>query len=234
MTCSADNGYSPPPSPLTGEGRGEGDTRIVDFHLYLITDRMSLPAGRELLPTLETALAAGVRAIQLREKDLPASKLLHLALELRELTRRYGARLLINDRIDVALAVDACGVHLGGHSLPASIARKILGPEKLIGVSTHSLDEIQCAAEQGADFVTFGPVYATASKLPFGDPVGLNALQHACATSPLPLFALGGVTAERLGEIRAAGCKRVACIGAIQNGDSVNEVTEKLISSLHE
>ncbi len=221
------------PSPLTGEGRGGGDTRSVNFHLYLITDRLSLPAGRELLPTLEAALDSGVRAIQLREKDLPAAALLPLAQELRSLTRRYGARLLINDRIDVALAVDACGVHLGGHSLPTTVARRLLGPEKLIGVSTHSSDEIRRATDEGADFVTFGPVYATASKLPMGDPVGLVALEAACAVSPLPLFALGGIRVERLAEIDSAGCTRVACIGAIQNAHDLPQALSYFQSRMY-
>jgi thiamine-phosphate pyrophosphorylase len=193
------------------------DRGEVDFSLYLITDRNSLAPGRDLLATVRAALQGGVRAVQLREKDLSAAELYPLALELRRLTQEFSARLLINDRVDLALAVDADGVHLGGHSLPVAIARQLLGEERLIGVSTHHPDEVTRAADAGADFVTFGPVYATPSKASFGPPVGLESLAAACVCPPLPVFALGGVTAARLPELRAAGCTHVALIGAIQH-----------------
>jgi thiamine-phosphate pyrophosphorylase len=193
---------------------------IIDFDLYLITDRRSLPAGRDLLATVRAALRGGVRAVQLREKDLSAAELYPLARELRQLTREFSARLLINDRIDLVLAVDADGVHLGGHSLPVAVARQLLGDQRLIGLSTHHPDEIKRAAVAGADFVTFGPVYATPSKLSYGPPLGLSPLAAGCAAAGcaaagLPVFALGGVTATRLPELRAAGCRHVATIGAI-------------------
>lgn len=188
---------------------------IIDFNLYLITDRHQVPAGRTLLQTIETALAAGVRAVQLREKDLTAAELLPLARELRALTRQHGARLLINDRVDVALAVEADGVHLGGHSLPPDLARQLLGPRRLIGVSTHRTDEILRAAEMGADFVTFGPVFATPSKAAYGQPVGIDALAEACRLSPLPVFALGGIDSLTAREVRRAGAQGIALISAI-------------------
>ncbi|HEY7745663.1 MAG TPA: thiamine phosphate synthase [Desulfuromonadales bacterium] len=187
---------------------------LIDFNLYLITDRKQLPPGRDLVDTVAAALAGGVRAVQLREKDLAAAELFPLARELRELTARYGARLLINDRLDVALAVGADGVHLGGHSLPVAATRKILGPDKLIGVSTHRPEEVATARQEGADFVTFGPVFFTSSKAAYGDPVGLDRLREACTTS-LPVFALGGVTCERLAVLRAAGARGVGLISAI-------------------
>ncbi len=189
----------------------------LDFSIYLITDRRSLPEGRDLLTVVRSALEGGVRGVQLREKDLCAAELLPLARDMRALTREFGARLLINDRIDVALAVDADGVHLGGHSLPASAARKILGPDKLIGVSTHGLENVAAAADAGADFATFGPVWFTPSKAPYGDPVGLAPLRNTASANDLPLFPLGGVTADRLPELISAGVPRAACIGAILN-----------------
>lgn len=204
----------------------------VDFSLYLITDRHQIPAGRTLVETVRAALEDGVRAVQLREKDLAADAIYPIAQELRALTRAYGAKLLINDRIDLALAVEADGVHLGGHSLPVEIARRLLGPNRLIGVSTHHLHEIQNAAADGADFVTFGPIYPTPSKLPFGEPLGLEQLASACAVSPLPLFALGGVTAERLPELRSAGCSRVACIGAILRAADPSAATRAFLQQL--
>ncbi len=187
----------------------------IDFNLYLITDRNQVAAGHTLLSAVEAALQGGVNAVQLREKDLSAAELLPLARELRNLSRLYGARLLINDRIDLALAVQADGVHLGGHSLPIEIVRQITGPDMLIGVSTHCLADIQRATGQGADFVTFGPVYATPSKAAFGPPQGVQALAEACSSSPLPVFALGGMTPSRAVEAYRAGAAGIALIAAI-------------------
>lgn len=187
----------------------------IDFTLYLITDRHQVPAGRTLAETVEAALEGGVRAVQLREKDLASTELLPLALELRTLTRRFKARLLINDRIDVAQSVEADGVHLGGHSLPVAAARKLLGPDKLIGVSTHSPAEIAAAATGGADFVTFGPVFATPSKAAYGPPQGLEALQAACTHSTLPVFALGGIKPGHLPGLWTGSLHGIAVISAI-------------------
>jgi len=186
----------------------------VDFRLYLITNRHALPAGRSLEDAVRAALAGGVQAVQLREKDLSAGDLLPLAERLRQLTREAGARLLINDRIDIALAVEADGVHLGGHSIPAAVARRLLGPQRLIGVSTHHLDEIVAATD--ADFVTFGPVFPTPSKARFGPPQGLDRLQRACATG-LPVFALGGINGTNAAAVLAAGAHGLALISAVQN-----------------
>lgn len=187
----------------------------IDFSLYLITDRKQVPAGRTLIEAVRAALEGGVRAVQLREKDLPAAALYLLALELRELTARYGARLLINDRLDVAQAVGADGVHLGGHSLPVTAARGLLGPDRLIGVSTHRPEEVAAAKRDGADFVTFGPVFFTPSKAAYGEPVGLDQLRSACAAAPLPVLALGGVTAERIPALLDAGAAGAALISAV-------------------
>ena len=128
----------------------------VDFRLYLITDRKQVRIP--LTEAVRQALEGGVRAVQLREKDLPVRELLAFARELRTLTRDFGAKLFINDRVDVAVAVEADGVHLGQQSMPASAARKVVGDRMLIGVSTHSVEEAMAAQSGGADFITFGPV----------------------------------------------------------------------------
>jgi thiamine-phosphate pyrophosphorylase len=187
----------------------------VDFSLYLITDRTCLPAGRTLIDAVEAALAGGVRAVQLREKDLSAAQLYPLACALRERTAHYGAQLLINDRLDLALAVQADGVHLGEHSLPTAVARKVLGAGYLIGVSTHAHHQIRSAHENGADFVTFGPVFETPSKARFGPPQGIETLRCTCATSPLPVFGLGGIEHRNLPQVLSAGVQGVALIRAI-------------------
>jgi len=202
----------------------------VDFNLYLITDRHQVPAGHTLISIIEAALRGGVKAVQLREKDLSTDELLPLAQELRTLTRQHGARLLINDHVDVALAVEADGIHLGGHSRPTKTVRRQVGAEMLIGVSTHSSDDIRTACEQEADFVTFGPVYATPSKAAYGAPQGLTVLAEACRNSPLPVFALGGITPERAAEVRAAGAYGVALISAII-GSASPELAAKSFST---
>jgi thiamine-phosphate pyrophosphorylase len=188
---------------------------LIDFSLYLITDRNQVADKHTLFSTVESALKGGVKAVQLREKDLSATELLPLAQDLRDLTRHYDARLFINDNIDIALAVQADGVHLGGHSRPTDVIRERVGQKLLIGISTHSKAEIKLAAEQGADFVTFGPVYATPSKAEYGVPQGLDKLADACRDSSIPLFALGGITPARAIEVQHAGASGVALISAI-------------------
>lgn len=204
----------------------------VDFTLYLITDRRQVPAGRTLTETVEAALRGGVRAVQLREKDLGAAELLSLAEELRPLTHRFGARLLINDRVDVALAVGADGVHLGGRSLPPATVRSQLGPDKLIGVSTHHPDEIAVAAAAGADFVTFGPVFATPSKAVYGSPLGLDAYRAACSAAPLPVFALGGIKEGLIPALSLCGGHGIAVISAVIAERDPFTATRALLDSL--
>lgn len=206
----------------------------VDFSLYLITDRSVIPPGSSLPDAVGEALQGGVKCVQLREKDLSPVSLFSLALELRELTRRYGAKLLINDRADIALACAADGVHLTSTSLPVEEIRKIIGPDLLIGVSTHRLDEILTAQQDGADFVTFGPVYFTPSKAAFGPPVGLEKLQEVCRLSALPVFALGGVKLERLDEIMASGAAGVALISAVLGFPDAGSRAKRFIRLLGE
>ena len=187
----------------------------VDFPLYLITDRRRVATGYSLLSATEAALRGGVSAVQLREKDLAAGELLSLARDMRTLTRNYHALLLVNDRVDVALACEADGVHLGESALPTDIVRQLLGPERLIGVSTHSLDGGLTAADRGADFVTFGPIFATPSKAGYGPPLGVAALQEFCRSVPLPVYALGGIKETHCQSVRNAGAAGIGLISGI-------------------
>ena len=151
----------------------------INFRLYVVTDRQQT-AGRALEEIVAAAARGGAGAIQLREKDLSARDLYALGARLQAALSPYGVPLLINDRLDVALALDAAGVHLAGHSLPTAVARRVLGAGKLLGVSTHSVEEARCAAEDGADFIVFGPVFTTPSKVAYGPPQGLQHLTHGC------------------------------------------------------
>lgn len=204
---------------------------MVDFSLYLITDRMQT-AGRALPAVVADALRGGLRAVQLREKDLAAGQLFELAVELRQLTRQYGAKLLINDRIDVALAVAADGVHLGKAGLPVPEARRMLGSERLIGYSAHSADEALQAQLAGADFVTLGPVYHTPSKAQYGEPLGLSVLSEAARVVTIPVFALGGVKHASVAEVLSAGAHGVALISAIMAAPNPRAETESLLQTI--
>src|SRR6185369_12433292 len=154
-----------------------------------------------LASIVREALEGGVRSVQLREKDLCGRELFEMATELRRITREYDAKLFINDRPDIALAVDADGVHIGAGSLPVPAVRRLLGRQRLIGYSAHSLDEAIRTEAEGADFVTFGPVYFTPSKSAYGEPVGINKLAEAARSLTIPVFALGGVNLENIAEI---------------------------------
>lgn len=210
------------PSPIQLQGP-------IDFQLYCITDRQQT-AGRPLLDVVQAALDGGVRAVQLREKNLQGRELYALAAQLRDITARCQARLLINDRIDVALAVDADGVHLGQTSFRVSTARKLLGPDKLIGVSTHSVDEIGAAT--GADFFVFGPVYFTPSKAAYGEPQGLKRLSQAVQRSSAPIFAIGGVKEEHIAEVQAAGAHGIALISALSAAPDPSKAAKALLARL--
>jgi thiamine-phosphate pyrophosphorylase len=188
--------------------------------------------GRLLPAVVADALRGGLQALQLREKDLTAGQMYELAFELRELTRNFGAKLLINDRIDIALAVAADGVQLGKSSLPVSEVRRILGSNRLIGYSAHSADEALQAQRDGADFVTLGPVYHTPSKAMYGEPPGLGVLIEAARIMSIPIFALGGITQVSVAEVLSGGAQGVALISAIMTAPDPTLETEALLRAI--
>jgi thiamine-phosphate pyrophosphorylase len=202
----------------------------VDFPVYLVTDRHQT-AGRPLLTVVEQALSAGVRAVQLRERDLGTRPLLALARDMRELTARFGAALLINDRVDLALAVGADGVHLRATSLPVQVVRRLVGPERLIGLSTHSVSDVERAEADGADFVLLGPVYETPSKREYGPPIGPAPIEAATARCRIPVLGIGGVSAERMAELRRVGASGAAVISAILSAPRVGDATSELLAA---
>ena len=202
-----------------------------DFDLYLVTDR-KLTQGRDLLVVLEEALEGGVKAIQLREKDLDGNALFDLADKLSALCKRFNAELYINDRIDVALAVDAAGVQLSKSSIPIETARKLLGAKKSIGYSAHSLEEARTAEHNDADFILFGPVYFTPSKASYGAPQGLEPLKVIVEKVALPVYAIGGIKAANLLEIRDTGARGVALISAIISAAKPKSATQSILTNL--
>jgi thiamine-phosphate pyrophosphorylase len=217
----------------------------IRFKLYLITNRHLAAATGGLIATIEAALAGGADAgppgtiaVQLREKDCETRELYELALASRAICMRFGAPLIVNERIDVAIASGADGIHLATTSFPIRDARELLGPSRLIGVSTHQVEEVSAAAHDGADFAVYGPVYDPLSKGPYGPAKGLRALTDAVkAASGMPLYALGGMNTARIGEIcTLAGVLRpagVASIGAIFAVTSPRAAVRELLCALN-
>ena len=199
-----------------------------DFKLYLITDRTQTK-GRDLLWLLEQALDAGAKAIQLREKDLAGRDLFLLAEKVSKLCQNYGSSLFVNERVDIALAVNAAGVQLGKASVPIALARQLFGAQKMIGVSTHSLDEALEAQQQGADFLLFGPVYFTPSKATYGAPQGVNKLKEIVEKISLPVYAIGGIKMENILDLRSIGVSGVALISSIMSSDAPKKATRDLL-----
>jgi thiamine-phosphate pyrophosphorylase len=188
------------------------------FRLYLITDRKLFSSRDDFMGAVEETLSAGVKAVQLREKDLSTRELLEMAYRFRELTARHAAKLFINDRLDIALSVEADGVHLGQLGIPVHAVRKVTKDKLLIGCSTHSAREAIEAEEEGADFITFGPLFHTPSKLKYGEPVGLEALREVSKNINVPIFGIGGIKSENIQDALDAGASGIALIRGILCG----------------
>ena len=199
----------------------------VDFDVYLISDRHQC-RDEDLFCRVERALCGGVRAVQFREKDLSTRERFELGVALRGITSEFGAKLFVNGDAALARAIRADGVHLPVEGLPVDVCRKVLGPEMFIGVSTHSIDEAKEAKSNGADFVTYGPVFYTQSKAMYGSPVGLESLRTICAKIGLPVFALGGVGSDNIEDVISAGARGVAMISAILAADDVRSAAAQI------
>lgn len=197
------------------------------FRLCYITDRKSLGQG-ELAPRILEAVRAGVDLVQIREKDLPTPELLALARQAVEAAKSTLSRIVVNDRLDVALAVGAAGVHLGTQSLPAEAVRRIVPADFLVGVSCHSLREAEAAQEAGASYIVFGPIFETASKARYGPPRGLDKLREAAASVSIPVLALGGITVACVRSCLEAGAAGIAGISIFQACPWIEERVREL------
>ena len=203
----------------------------LSSRLLVVTDRHQTN-GRPLVPLLQRVLTAGVPAIQLRERDLSARELVTLAREVQAMTASRRSQLLINDRIDVALALEGVGVHLRSNSLPVSVARQLLGAQRLLGISVHAVEEVLSAQSQGADYIVLGPIYETPSKQMFGPPLGIHTLEKACRLVRIPIIGIGGVTTARAREMRRAGAFGVAVITAILGAADVESAARELLDAV--
>lgn len=181
---------------------------------------------------LHEALDGGVRSIQLREKDLGGRDLFRLAEKAKAVCERYRALLFINDRIDVALGVDADGVQLGSGSVPIEAVRGVVGTKILIGASVHSAVEAEETERAGADFILFGPVYFTPSKAGYREPQGLDRLREVVEKVSLPVYAIGGIKPENISRVRKAGVWGVALISAILSANDPRGAAQEILALL--
>jgi thiamine-phosphate pyrophosphorylase len=203
----------------------------LSSRLLVVTDRHQTK-GRPLVPLLQRVLTAAAPAIQLRERDLSARELVTLAREVQAVTVSRRSQLLINDRIDVALALEGVGVHLRSNSLPVSVARQLLGGQRLLGISVHAVEEGLSAQSQGADYIVLGPIYETPTKQMFGPPLGIHTLEKACRLVRIPIIGIGGVTAARAREMRHAGAFGVAVVTAVLGAADVESATHELLDAV--
>lgn len=206
---------------------------MVDFKFYLITDRKQTE-GRSLIEVLKPAFDGGLKAVQIREKDLPAKELCLLCEKIMKIASFYKAKVLVNDRVDIAMSCGLDGVHLPSAGVPAGDARILLGVKKLIGVSTHSPYEAENAQKQCADFITFGPVFYTKSKAKYGNPQGIEKLAEVAKNVKLPLFALGGINETNILNVLNTGIYGISMISAIMKSSDPKKKTEEFLRFIKE
>jgi len=203
---------------------------MKDFLLCYITDRRQLRSG-SLAAVIRETVRAGVDIVQIREKDLTSQELITLVEEALSATREPGmggARVVVNDRVDVALAGGADGAHLAAHSMPVQVVRRFVPRAFLLGVSCHSLGEAIEAESGGADYLVLGPVFETPSKLGYGPPLGLEKLRDITSRIRIPVLALGGITVERVRPCLEVGASGIAGIRIFQDCESVQERVREL------
>lgn len=201
------------------------------LRLYLVTDR-GLSMGRDMVDIVREAVAGGVTMVQLREKDCSMRDFVALGRELVALLRPLGVPLIINDRVDVALACDADGVHIGQSDMPFDIARRLLGPDRIIGLSVESMDDIVAANALDVDYVGVSPVFATSTKTDTARPFGLDGLREAVRLSVHPTVAIGGMNARTAADVMACGTDGIAVVSAIVSAESPREAARELIDLL--
>ena len=195
--------------------------------LYLVTDR-DLSLGRPLEEIVSEAVAGGVTMVQLREKDAATGEFVELGRRLMSLLKPLGVPLIINDRVDVALAVDADGVHIGQSDMSYADARRLLGPEKIIGLSVENFEDLEAANKLDVDYIGISPVYGTPTKTDTAEPFGLEGLKEAVRLSLHPTVAIGGMNVATAGEVIAAGADGIAVVSAICSAASARDAAAEL------
>lgn len=203
----------------------------VDYRLYLVTDRETLK-GRDLCQSIEHAIVGGVTLVQLREKSVSTREFLELAQAVKEITMRHGIPLIINDRLDIALAIDAEGLHIGQDDLPMPLARKLFGPDKIIGVSAGTLEESLLAEKQGADYLGVGAMVSTPTK-PEAKIVTFDELKQIKKTVHIPVVAIGGIHEWNARETMSSGIDGISVVSAILAQDDIQGAAHQLLKIAH-
>lgn len=203
---------------------------MKDFQLYAITGEQFHP-GKSMLEVMEQAILGGVGIIQLRDKSNDLVQIHQKAAALRELTSQYGVTFIVNDYIDIALEVDADGVHLGQGDTPIAEARRKMG-NKIIGISTHAIDEAIQAEREGADYIGVGPIYPTKTKLDVVAPVTVSYVQEVSRTIKIPFVAIGGIKLHNVDEVIKAGATRICAVSEIVGSDNIQRTCRAFLSKL--
>lgn len=198
-----------------------------NYSLYLVTDS-GLSRGRSHEEIVTCAIRGGVSVVQLREKDCCTRDMIEMGRRILTVCRAHKVPLIINDRLDVALAVDADGIHVGQEDMPVPIARKLLGPKKILGVTAHTVEETLKAIEEGADYIGAGPIFVTATKADAGQPIGLEGLKKIAAACSVPIVAISGINVANAEAVIRAGAAGVAVVSAIVSAEDVEEAAKKL------
>lgn len=201
----------------------------IDYSLYLVTDR-SLSRGRSTLEIIKAAVCGGVTCVQLREKNCSTIEFIKEALSVKEYLKRCNIPLIINDRVDVAQAIGADGVHLGQTDMPLTMAKDILKGSMIIGISVESLEDAVQAEKDGADYIGISPIFATPTKTDTSPPLGLEGLKEISRAVSLPKVAIGGLNKENAGEVIFNGAGGVAVVSAIVSANDPRKAAEKLSS----
>jgi thiamine-phosphate pyrophosphorylase len=199
----------------------------IDWSLYLLTDHR-VAGGRSLLEIVRAAIQGGATVVQFREKDASTRAMVELGRALLEITRPAGVPLIVNDRIDVALAIDAQGVHVGQDDMPAPLARRLLGPDRILGVSAGTVAEALQAERDGADCLGTGDVFGTPTKADAGVPIGVDGLAEIARAVSVPVVAIGGITQENAASAIAAGAAGIAVISAVMGAPDPQAAARQL------
>jgi thiamine-phosphate pyrophosphorylase len=199
--------------------------------LYVILDP-SISPSKPLGEVLTQSAKAGVRIVQYRNKTASMKEAYEEALPLRKLAAQLGVLFIVNDRCDLALAVDADGVHLGQGDLPLDLARRVMGPDKLIGISTHNPDQVRTASAGKPDYLGFGPIFKPGSKQDQDPVVGVEGLREVRSLTSLPIFAIGGITVKNIGEVMRAGANGVAVISAVLKAPDIKKAVSDFLAQM--
>lgn len=202
----------------------------VNYKLYLVTDRTN-KTDEEFLNIIEEAIKGGVTVVQIREKDADTLEFYNISNKVKEICSKYNVPLIINDRIDIALAIDADGVHIGQSDMPIKIARKLIGNDKILGISAHNIQEAKEAEENGADYLGVGAIFSTSTKKDAND-VSIDTLKEISSNVDIPTVAIGGINLDNVEKLKDTNISGISVVSAIMNAENPKIASEKLLRKI--